>query len=405
MGLEPMDFEQSRSVADTPPAGTRAAPFAAVVVVGVGLIGGSLAAALKDLPEPPLVRGVDTDPKALETAVERKIIDEGSLPSGARAKVWLGPGGADLAVIATPARFVEEWLEIMGSLGFDGVVTDVASTKRGVVKAARKHLRSGTRFVGGHPMAGSERSGVAAARPDLFTGAYWLLTPAADTDPDAFRDLHALVSSLGARVVSVDARSHDEAVAIVSHVPHVAAAALCDVAGAHAGEGGDLLRLAAGGFKDTTRIAAGSPDLWTGICLDNAEALAAGLRELRGVLGEFEAMVRAGDSDSVRTWLERAAAVRHSLPAQWVPATTQLTEVVVPMLDRPGVVAEITGAVSAAGCNIEGIDIDHETEDSALLVLVLTNDGDIGRLERELVDLGYEPRIAPLEDIEGGESS
>ena len=399
-----MGVDERRSGAEGGSGGGWTTPFRSVVVVGVGLIGGSLAAALKEQAEPPVVRGVDTDADALAAALERGLIDEGSLPGGERAKTWLGPGGTDLVVIATPARFVQEWLEILGSLGFDGVVTDVASTKRGVVKAARKYLSSGTRFVGGHPMAGSERSGVDAARADLFRGAYWLLTPAADTDPDAFRAIHALVSSLGARVVSVDARSHDEAVAIVSHVPHVAAAALCDVAGAHAGEGGDLLRLAAGGFKDTTRIAAGSPELWTGICLDNSEALAAGLRELRGVLGEFEAMVRAGDSQSIRTWLERAAVVRHSLPAQWVPATTLLTEVVVPMLDRPGVVAEITGAVSAAGCNIEGIDIDHETEDSALLVLVLTNEGDIGRLERELVDLGFEPRITPLEDAEGGDA-
>lgn len=245
-------------------------------------------------------------------------------------------------------------------------------------------------------MAGSERSGVRAAKATLFDGAYWLLTPAADTAPDAFRRVHSLVSSLGARVVSVDAKRHDEAVAVVSHVPHVAAAALCEVAGAHAGEGRALLRLAAGGFKDTTRIAAGSPDLWTGICLDNAEALSSALRELRLSLGEFEAMVRGRDADSVRKWLAGAADIRRSLPAQWVPATAKLTELVVPMVDRPGVVAEVTGAVSRAGCNIEGIDIDHETEDRALLVLVLTDEGDIGRLTAELQDLGYEARVSPL---------
>ncbi len=206
-------------------------------------------------------------------------------------------------------------------------------------------------------------------------------------------------------MISVEPKSHDEAVAIVSHVPHVAAAALCDVAGAHAGRGGELLRLAAGGFKDTTRVAAGSPDLWTGICMDNADALADGVRELRLALGEFEAMVRGGDADSVRGWLSRAAEVRRSLPAQWVPASARLTELTVPMVDRPGVVAEVTAVVSAAGCNIEGIDIDHETEDRALLVLVLTDEGDFDHLAEELSDRGFEYRLEPLEDAADEEAA
>ncbi|HSK47065.1 MAG TPA: prephenate dehydrogenase/arogenate dehydrogenase family protein, partial [Coriobacteriia bacterium] len=315
------------------------------------------------------------------------------------------PGGCELVVVATPARFLDAWLEKLGQLAYDGVVTDVASTKGGVMRAARRHLGSAARFGGGHPMAGSERSGVGAARHDLFEGAYWLLTPGSETDPDAFSRVHAFVTALGARVISVEPKSHDEAVAIVSHVPHVAAAALCDVAGAHAGESRELLRLAAGGFKDTTRIAAGSPELWTGICLDNADALADGLRELRLALGEFEAMVRGRDGESIRGWLTGAADVRKSLPAQWVPATTKLTELKVPMMDRPGVVAEVTAAVSSAGCNIEGIDIDHETEDRALLVLVLTDEGDFSALAEDLADRGFEPRFEPLAEAAEEEAS
>lgn len=379
------------------------AEFRSVCVIGIGLIGGSMAAACRALPEAPVVYGIDADPEAVTAAVELGVVDEAAVAGSPRAMEWISGHGADLVVLATPASSASEWLQVLGAAGFAGVVTDVASTKAGVVAAARKHLADASRFVGGHPMAGSERSGVRAARPDLFDGAYWLLTPAADTDADAYRGVHALVSAIGARVVSVDAKRHDEAVAVVSHVPHVAAAALCDVAGAHAGESGELLRLAAGGFKDTTRIAAGSPELWTGICLDNAEALAAALRELRLSLGEFEAMVRGGDAPSIHAWLEGAADIRRSLPAQWVPATTQLTELIVPMVDRPGVVAEVTSAVSRAGCNIEGIDIDHETEDRALLVLVLTDEGDIGRLGSELVDLGYEPRFTPLADADTGD--
>ena len=369
-----------------------------VAVVGVGLIGGSFAAALKRLPDAPRVVGVDVAEDAIVFAVENGIVDEGALADSDAARGWLGAAGVDLVVIATPARHAGAWLSELGAGGFGGLVTDVASTKAGVLAAVRESLPDPSRFVGGHPMAGSERSGVTAARADLFDGAYWLLTPTGDTDPTAFSTLHALVSAIGARVISVDAAAHDEAVAIVSHVPHVAAAALVDLASAHAGERGELMRLAAGGFKDTTRIAAGSPELWTGICLDNADALAEGLEELRGTLGGFETLVRTRDAGGIRSWLERAADVRRTLPAQWVPATAQLTELAVPMLDRPGQVAEITGAVSRWGCNIEGIDIDHQSEDTAVLVLVLTDEGDFAALEGDLRDRGYDPRITPLEE-------
>jgi prephenate dehydrogenase len=372
--------------------------FTSVCIIGTGLIGGSIAAALKAVPNPPLIFGVDVDAGSLEHALEHGLVDEAALVDDACERGWFGPGEVSLIVVATPAQFAEGWLERIGAEGYDGVVTDVASTKGGIVRTARRVLKPPVRFVGGHPMAGSERSGIQAARPDLFANAYWLLTPSAETDTDVYRRVHEFVSALGARVISVDPRTHDEAVAIVSHVPHVAAAALVDVAAAHAGEGKELLRLAAGGFKDTTRIAAGSADLWTGICLDNADALAAGLRELRGVLGEFEAMVRGGDREEIRRWLADAADVRRSLPAQWVPATTTLRELKVPMLDRPGVVAEITGAASALGCNIEGIDIDHVSEDTAVLVLVLTDEGDVDGLVRELAELGYEPRLETLDE-------
>jgi prephenate dehydrogenase len=277
-------------------------------------------------------------------------------------------------------------------------VTDAGSTKVEICRVAAECLPAKVQFVGGHPMAGSELSGVSAARADLFDGAYWLLTPSADTDPEAFSAMHALVTGIGARVISVDAAAHDEAVAIVSHVPHVTAAALVDLAAAHSGERGELMRLAAGGFKDTTRIAAGSADLWTGICLDNAVALSEGIEELRERLEGFETVLRARDAEAIRAWLDRAAEVRRSLPAQWVPATAQLTELAVPMLDRTGQVAEITGATSRAGCNIEAIDIDHQSESSAVLVLVLTDEGDFAALMADLAERGYEPVLRPLEE-------
>lgn len=375
--------------------------FGTIVVVGLGLIGGSLAAAAKRLDPAPRILGVNRRPEPVAYALEHGLIDEGASPDEAVARGWFSPGTADAVVLSTPAHVAEDWMRRLGELGYAGVVTDVASTKSGVTDAARRWLGPQAQFVGGHPMAGSELSGVEAARADLFEGAYYVLTPTADTDMNAYRRMHTFASALGARVLSVDATAHDEAVAAISHVPHMAAAAIVNLAADRATGGEDLLRLAAGGFKDTTRIAAGSPDLWTGISFDNADAVVAGIGELMDILEDFATRLATGDEQGVRAWLARAAEVRKSLPAQWVPATTQLTEVVVPVIDRPGVIGEVTTAVSRAGCNIEDIEIDHTSEDTALLRLVLTDEGDIDGFVSTLAALGYSPRRGPLTLQEG----
>lgn len=372
-------------------------PYSSVVVVGVGLIGGSLAAAARALEDPPLVRGVARSRGTLDYALANGIIDEGASPDEAVDQGWFTTDDDALIVLGTPPAATEEWLARLGGMGVRGTVTDVASTKAGIARAALRHLPERVAFVGGHPMAGSERSGVEAATKDLFKGAYYVLTPSETTPADAYRKLHGFVTSLGARVISVPAEAHDEMVATVSHVPHMAAAALTTLAARRAEAGEDLLRLAAGGFKDTTRIAAGSPELWTGISLDNAEALVNGVDELREVLGEFSDMLRRRDADGIREWLAAAADVRNGLPAQWVPATTALFELLVPVLDRPGVISEVTTAVGRAGCNIEDIEIDHQSEDSAVLHLVLTDEGDREALCADLGSRGYACDMRPLE--------
>lgn len=370
-----------------------------VTIVGLGLIGGSVALAAKRALKGVHVRAVDADEDTLRYALEQGIADEALTPEKALAARWFVGDSADLVLLATPVAATVEWLRELKQTGYTGIVSDVSSTKRAVVDAARVGVEY--RFVGGHPMAGSERSGVRAASPTLFDGAYYILTPTDDTDMDAYRKVHAFVTSLGARVASVDAHSHDEAVAIVSHVPHVAAAALVDLASSRAASAGaDLLRLAAGGFKDMTRIAAGSPELWAGICLDNADAVLSGVDGLSGVLSEFRTTVGRRDGEALREWFERAAEVRRALPAQWVPLTARLRELVVPVTDRPGVVGIVTTAVSRAGCNIEDIEIDHRSEDTALLRLVLTDEGDTDGLVTDLRSSGFEPVLRPLDEQE-----
>jgi prephenate dehydrogenase len=366
--------------------------FELVVVVGVGLIGGSLSAAIKSLPDAPQVKGVDPDPRALAVALERGAIDQAVTAEEVDAALL----HADLVVLATPVGAAGEWLARLGRLGYKGVVTDVASTKAAITTQAKRLLRDGAIFIGGHPMAGSERSGVEAADPEMFRGAYYVLCPSEDTPADAYSRLHHLVTSIGARAIAVSADAHDRAVAAISHAPHVAASALTNLAAKRAGDGEDVLRLAAAGFKDMTRIAAGSPELWTGICLDNGEALIAALGDLTAQLHEFSRLLAFGDRAGLREWLSRAAQVRRALPAQWVPVSARLHELTVGMSDRPGAVSAITQAAARAGCNIEDIGIDHVTEDTALLSLVLTDEGDVEALVEGLRDDGFDVTFSPL---------
>ncbi|MBN2847592.1 MAG: prephenate dehydrogenase/arogenate dehydrogenase family protein [Coriobacteriia bacterium] len=367
-----------------------------LTVIGLGLVGGSVALAARRAHPGMSIRAVDTDSASISFALNAGIASEAVTPEEAAGAGWFGPDATDLVLLGTPVAATLTWLDELAERGYSGIVTDVASTKRAVVEHAGA-LGATYHFVGGHPMAGSERSGVVAATPTLFDGGYYILTPSASTDMTAYRRVHAFVTSLGARVVSVDAAAHDEAVAVVSHVPHVAAAALVELARERADRAGaDLLRLAAGGFKDMTRIAAGSPELWTGICLDNAPAVIAGLSDLERVLAEFRRRVERGEAAAVRAWLSGPAEVRRALPAQWVPATAELVELSVPVTDRPGVVGIVTTAVSRAGCNIEDIEIDHQSEDSAVLRLVLTDEGDVDGLLEDLAAHGFSPLLRPL---------
>ena len=201
-------------------------------------------------------------------------------------------------------------------------------------------------------MAGSEVNGIEGARPDLFKGAHWILCPDADTPAEHFPRLHELVTSIGARVIALPREDHDEAVAVVSHVPHIMASSLVQLASRHADDQQALMRLAAGGFKDSTRIAAGSPELWCGIAFDNKDALSDGLDEIRGIIGAFADALASDDRAALTALLADAAAARRALPVAWVPSTERLLEVRIPMEDRPGVVAEVTTVTSSVGCNI-----------------------------------------------------
>jgi len=341
-------------------------------VVGTGLIGGSIGLALRARGW--WVTGRDAD--AVGAARARAL--------GALDAVGDDPA-AEVVFIATPVgAVVDEALAALARASrADAVVSDVAGVKA-TVAAQLAHPQ----FVGGHPMAGSEQVGVEGADADLFVGATWVLTPTASTDPDAYSRLRAVVTSLGAEVVALAPEQHDTLVAVVSHVPHLTAATLMNLADRLAAEHGALLRLAAGGFRDMTRIAAGQPTIWPDVCADNAGAIVAAFDTLLEDLSAMRDRVAAGDRAGLLGDLEHAAVARRSLPAR-VVRPEHLAELRVPVPDRPGVLADVTTRAGDLGIDIVDIEIAHSAEgDRGVLVLVV--DAQVAdRLRLALGERGY----------------
>lgn len=368
--------------------------FRSVVVIGFGLIGASFAGAYHRAYPNACLTGVDTVSEALEEGLSRGWIQQACSPDDDNLAEVISQ--ADLIVIATPVSAIAAYFELIAQTGYQGVITDTCSTKALIVEQAQKILTYPNNYLPGHPMAGSEKSGISGSSEDLFEGAHWVLCPDENTPAEHFAALHDMLTHLGARVVSLSRETHDEAVAIVSHVPHFVASSLVELAVRHAGDQEALFRLAAGGFKDSTRIAAGSPALWSGIAFDNAHAIAEGLKEIQGILAEFSSALEKNDKEEFVRLLDRAAKARRSLPAKWVPATEDLLEVRIPLTDRKGIIAEVTTIASQVGCNIQSIDIDHITSSSAVLILVLTDEGDIGKLSTSLLKAGFSISFNPL---------
>jgi prephenate dehydrogenase len=281
-----------------------------VAIIGVGLIGGSFALALRRAMGGITIVGVDRDAQALERAAALGVIDMVAESVSEAAQ------GSELVVVAVPVRAVGPVLhDVALALAPDAVVTDVGSTKAEVTRVAREELRAAfPRFVPGHPIAGREASGVEAASAELFRGARVVLSPTKETAPDALELVRSCWEGMGARVAELDAARHDEILAAVSHLPHLLSFALVsEITGRP--NAAELFSFAAGGFRDFTRIAASSPEMWRDIALQNRAALLAELDHYAARLAVFRELVDKGDGPGLQRLMAEARASRQALAA------------------------------------------------------------------------------------------
>ena len=274
-----------------------------IAIFGVGLIGGSFALALRRGHSDLRVIGVDRDTAALDAALRRGVIDESASPAAAT--------DADVILIAVPVRQFPAVLgEISHHLKPATVVTDAGSTKRDVIAAARAALGSKlSQFVPGHPIAGREHAGVAAAASELFEGKNVVLTPIAENAAQSIELVRSLWHACGARVVEMPAETHDAVFAAVSHLPHLLAFALVDELASRA-NAKTLFSFAASGFRDFTRIAGSSPEMWKDIALNNRDALLAELNAYEAHIVEMRKALEASNGDALETLMARAKHAR-----------------------------------------------------------------------------------------------
>jgi prephenate dehydrogenase len=331
-------------------------------IIGVGLIGGSVGLAAGDSGWE--VVGVDT-PEVLENAAQSGAIHRASTLKEVRE--------ADLIVLAAP---ISKVTDLLGDLTpTNALITDVASAKSAIVRRAES-LK--LRFVGGHPMAGSQLSGVANASSNLFEGARYFLTPTSHTDPEDYREVAGFVRKLGALPTAVDPEKHDLLMAALSHLPHLMAAALLKVASDISPE---ALSFAGPSFRDLTRVGASNPELWSDILAENAPALGEALGAFAGAMAQLGSEIK--DRESMEGRFRQAREAYDALGGILVEKGGANVEVAIPVENRPGVFAEVTTLMGSNNINILDLYVRHSN--TARAALVLTLDAEAAQQARELL--------------------
>lgn len=343
-------------------------------LLGLGLIGGSIALAIKqEFPDSTIV-GYDINQSQAEIAKTLTVIDEIALHQ------FAGIESADVIILATP---VEQTLSIIQSLSKlslkeSVIITDVGSTKQKIIEYATKAFGSTVQFIGGHPMAGSHKSGVIAAKAHLFENAFYILTPTDHTSQKSLMLLKNVLKGTKAHFVEMTPGEHDGVTGVISHFPHIVAASLVHQAGRFEGSHPVIKRLAAGGFRDITRIASSSPAMWRDILLHNREKLIALFDDWQNEMNHVKELVHGLDGDALFAYFQEAKDFRDGLPEREKGAIPSFYDLYVDVPDYPGVISEITGYLAMEEISITNIRI-IETREEIYGVLRLSFQTDVDR--------------------------
>lgn len=355
-----------------------------IFIVGVGLIGGSIALGLKEKVKVKIC-GFDINEESIEFALRRGIIDYRVDNINEGVKI------SDLVVISTPVEvFGKVISEIAYVQGKDTILTDTCSLKAEVVRTASSILPYCENFVGGHPMAGSEKGGVKAANPHLFKNRVYFLTPDEKTSARALQTATWLVNTLGAKMIAIDSEEHDRLVAFNSHLPHVLAWVLMKSVLNKAGSFKEAAAAFSGGsFRDATRVALSNPDLWKHILLRNKSNLIEAIRALSDELESFTEALEKDDIESIGNFIEEARSARFKLTEPEGLRPEEMLEMNITIENKPGELARVTTILGKAQVNIENLEIVHGEGQGTLIVTVRGRNA-LERGKQALIKSGYE---------------
>jgi prephenate dehydrogenase len=356
-----------------------------VAIIGLGLIGGSLARALRERTEIKYIVAVTPDTKAISRAVSDGVITQGY---GEINKHVLG---CDIIFICTPVNNAIEYLKVIsGNVSPNCIVTDVCSTKEAIVNHVNS-MPNAPCFVGGHPMTGTEKSGYAAGFAHLFENAFYILTPCRTSTKEAIDMIASIITTIGGIPIVLDAQEHDRITGSISHVPHILASALVNMVKDMDSPDGKMQMLAAGGFKDITRIASSNAQVWENIISSNKEHVKEILSRYIGILNEFIKNLNLNDSRSIYDFFETARKYRDCFPSNIKTGLlAPLHELVVDVVDKPGVIGEIATILGSNNINIKNINVSNSREyELGCLKITLPDSESVNKAFNLLQGTGY----------------
>ncbi|OBZ18769.1 prephenate dehydrogenase [Bacillus sp. FJAT-27264] len=329
-----------------------------IAIFGVGLIGGSLALCFKGK-EGLTVVGHAHRPELVQKYLSRGVVDHATLSVEEAAL------DADFIFLCVPVGLLEEYLIQLSKLPLKPgcIITDVGSTKASIAACALTLDLPDVHFIGGHPMAGSERSGVEAASSLLFENAYYVLTPPPDVPEEAYRSLSSLLLHTKAQIVRLDPEHHDEIVGAISHLPHIIAVALVNQIHAYDNKDSLYSTLAAGGFRDITRIASSDPVIWRDILLNNRSVMLRLLKDWNQEVDAFIGLLEAGDGTGIEQAFHEANSFRSQLPERRKGIITPLFDLHIDVPDHPGIIGRIATELGDQGINLSNVQIIESRED------------------------------------------
>ncbi|WHH56894.1 prephenate dehydrogenase [Petroclostridium sp. X23] len=355
-----------------------------VTVIGLGLIGGSIAKALKERCGIDKIIGIDNNDNTLQQAIDEGII------SVALNDVSTEMHQSDIVFVCTPVNKTIEWIQKAASVvPHHCIITDVGSTKAHLINQVEK-LPEMFHFIGGHPMAGSEQSGYMSSKSHLFENAYYIISPCEKSTHDDIQILKELAECFGSIPIEIPPELHDKVTGAISHVPHIISAALVNMVKDLDTSGQYMQKLAAGGFKDITRIASSNPEMWHNICFSNKDAILDILDVYLGLLNTYKTYIETLNGHEVFQFFADAKEFRDSFPSKvtgLIPGTYELS---VDVVDKPGIIGEVATILGKNDINIKNINISNSREyEGGVLIISLPNRVSMDKSYEILIKYGY----------------